>query len=213
MLELADREAISKGITSFQDAGSSFEVVDRVKRAIDAGRMNVRLWMMIRGGTAQSLAAGRVIGYGNNMLTVRAIKITADGALGSRGAWLLEPYSDKADSSGLATTPVEQMRPAGAGGARRRLSGLHPRHRRPRQSRSAEHLRRGVQEERPERQGPALAHRARAAHLRRRHSAVRPARRHRRRCRACTARRTRRGSNRASARSAPKKAPTSGRSS
>jgi len=110
VLELADREAISKGITSFQDAGSSFEVVDRVKRAIDAGRMNVRLWMMIRGGTPQTLAAGRVVGYGNNMLTVRAIKITADGALGSRGAWLLEPYSDKPDSSGLATTPVEQMR-------------------------------------------------------------------------------------------------------
>lgn len=110
ILELADREVISKGITSFQDAGSSFEVVDRVKRAIDAGRMNVRLWMMIRGGTPQTLTAGRVIGYGNNQLTVRAIKITADGALGSRGAWLLEPYSDKPDSSGLATTPVDQMR-------------------------------------------------------------------------------------------------------
>jgi predicted amidohydrolase YtcJ len=110
VLELADREAITKGVTSFQDAGSSFEVVSRVKRAIDAGRMNVRLWMMIRGGNAQTLPAGRVVGYGNNMLTVRAIKITADGALGSRGAWLLEPYSDKPDSSGLATTPVEQMR-------------------------------------------------------------------------------------------------------
>ena len=110
VLELADREAITKGITSFQDAGSSFEVVDRVKRAIDAGRMNVRLWMMIRGGNAQTLATGRVVGYGSNMLTVRAIKITADGALGSRGAWLLEPYSDKPDSSGLATTPVEQIR-------------------------------------------------------------------------------------------------------
>jgi predicted amidohydrolase YtcJ len=123
VLELADREVISKGITSFQDAGSSFEVVDRVKRAIDGGRMNVRLWMMIRGGTAQTLAAGRVVGYGNNALTVRAIKITADGALGSRGAWLLEPYSDlPADPApsrpggsstsrvGLATTPVEQMR-------------------------------------------------------------------------------------------------------
>jgi predicted amidohydrolase YtcJ len=64
---------------------------------------------MIRGGNAQSLAAGRVIGYGNDMLTVRAIKITADGALGSRGAWLLEPYADKADSTGLATTPIDQM--------------------------------------------------------------------------------------------------------
>ncbi|HEX5217603.1 MAG TPA: amidohydrolase [Vicinamibacterales bacterium] len=110
ILELADREVIGKGITSFQDAGSSFDVVSQVKRAIDAGRMNVRLWMMIRGGTAETLKSGRVIGYGNNMLTVRAIKITADGALGSRGAWLLEPYSDKADSTGLATTPVESMR-------------------------------------------------------------------------------------------------------
>ena len=110
ILELADREVIGKGITSFQDAGSGFDVVSQVKRAIDAGRMNVRLWMMIRGGTAETLKSGRVIGYGNNMLTVRAIKITADGALGSRGAWLLEPYSDKADSTGLATTPVESMR-------------------------------------------------------------------------------------------------------
>jgi predicted amidohydrolase YtcJ len=109
-LELADQEVISKGITSFQDAGSSFELVNRIKRLIDAGRMNVRLWVMIRGGNAQSLAANRVVGYGNNKLTVRAIKITADGALGSRGAWLLEPYSDKADSVGLPTTPVEQMR-------------------------------------------------------------------------------------------------------
>jgi predicted amidohydrolase YtcJ len=112
VLELADQEAISKGITSFQDAGSGFDVTDRVKRLIDEGRMHVRLWMMIRGGNAETLKANRVIGYGNNQLTIRAIKITADGALGSRGAWLLEPYSDKPDSVGLATTPVEQMRAA-----------------------------------------------------------------------------------------------------
>jgi len=110
VLELADQEVISKGITSFQDAGSGFDVVNRLKQLIDAGRMHVRLWMMIRGGNAETLAANRVVGYGSNQLTVRAIKITADGALGSRGAWLLEPYSDKADSTGLATTSVEQMR-------------------------------------------------------------------------------------------------------
>jgi predicted amidohydrolase YtcJ len=117
-LALADQEVISKGITSFQDAGSSFELVNRIKRMIDAGTMRVRLWVMIRGGNAQSLAAGRVIGYGSNQLTVRAIKITADGALGSRGAWLLEPYSDLPEGSvpagtsrtGLATTPVDSMR-------------------------------------------------------------------------------------------------------
>ncbi len=110
VLELADQEVISKGITSFQDAGSGFDVVNRIKQLIDAGRMRVRLWVMIRGGTAESLKANRVVGYGNNQLTVRAIKITADGALGSRGAWLLAPYADKPDSTGLATTPVDQMR-------------------------------------------------------------------------------------------------------
>ena len=97
VLELADREAISKGITSFQDAGSGFDVISRVKSMIDQGRMNVRLWMMIRSSNAslrQNLPAARTIGYGNNMLTVRAIKVTSDGALGSRGAWLLEPYAD-----------------------------------------------------------------------------------------------------------------------
>jgi predicted amidohydrolase YtcJ len=103
-LQLADQEVISKGITSFQDAGSSFELINRVKRMIDDGRMNVRLWMMVREYDPEALAANRVIGYGNNMLTVRAIKITADGALGSRGAWLLEPYSDLPEGSVPVTT-------------------------------------------------------------------------------------------------------------
>ena len=52
-----------------------------------------------------TLAAGldraRMVGYGDNRLTVRAIKAYMDGALGSRGAWLLEPYSDQPDSTGL----------------------------------------------------------------------------------------------------------------
>jgi predicted amidohydrolase YtcJ len=105
VLELADQEVIRKGITSFQDAGSTFdgagalELVNDTKRMIDDGKMHVRLWIMIREYNPETLAANRVIGYGNNMMTVRAIKITADGALGSRGAWLLEPYSDLPESS------------------------------------------------------------------------------------------------------------------
>ena len=118
VITLADQEVISKGITSFQDAGSSFEVVNRIKRAIDEGWLNVRLWVMLREQNPEELARNRVIGYGNNRLTVRAIKITSDGALGSRGAWLLEPYSDLPEGSvpagtsrvGLATTPVEDMK-------------------------------------------------------------------------------------------------------
>jgi len=102
VIELADQEILSKGVTSFQDAGSSFQDVERFKRAIDEGRLKSRLWVMIRGGgTPEQLSRGRLIDYGNKHLTVRAIKISVDGALGSRGAWLLAPYSDLVESSGL----------------------------------------------------------------------------------------------------------------
>jgi hypothetical protein len=111
-LALADEEVISRGITSFHDAGSPFATIDIVRKMIDEGRMHVRLWMMIREPNAslkQSIGRYRMIGYGNGQLTVRAIKVTADGALGSRGAWLLEPYSDKPDSTGLAPAAVKTL--------------------------------------------------------------------------------------------------------
>ena len=112
-LELADREALSKGITSFQDAGTSFATIDLMKRMVEEGALGVRLWVMVNEGNeaeAPKLAHYRMIDYGAGHLTVRAIKRQIDGALGSRGAWLLEPYTDKADSTGLNTTPVESIR-------------------------------------------------------------------------------------------------------
>ncbi len=113
VLELAAQEALSKGITSFQDAGTSFETIDRMKAMVDENKMGVRLWVMVRAGLeqeSQKLAQYRMIDHGNGHLTVRAIKRSIDGALGSRGAWLLEPYADKPDSTGLNTTPVEDIR-------------------------------------------------------------------------------------------------------
>ena len=113
VLELADREVLSKGITSFQDAGTSFATIDLMKTMVDEGAMGVRLWVMVREGNeaeAPKLAQYRMIDYGAGHLTVRAIKRQIDGALGSRGAWLLEPYSDKPDSAGLNTTTVESIR-------------------------------------------------------------------------------------------------------
>jgi hypothetical protein len=104
-MELASQEVISKGITSFQDAGSGIGTVDLFKRGIDEGALQVRMWVMLSSGglDAATLQAQRVIGYGNDMLTVRAIKMSIDGALGSRGAWLLEPYADEPTSSGHNT--------------------------------------------------------------------------------------------------------------
>jgi predicted amidohydrolase YtcJ len=111
-LELASAEAIAKGITSFQDAGSPFATIDLMKKLVDEGKMGVRLWVMVRETNAREaplLAKYRTIGYGSGHLTVRAIKRQIDGALGSRGAWLLEPYSDKPDSAGLNTTPIADL--------------------------------------------------------------------------------------------------------
>jgi predicted amidohydrolase YtcJ len=113
ILELASQEVISKGVTSFQDAGSSFEDVDLMKRLIDEGRINVRLWVMLRVSNqalAANLAKYRTIDYADGFLTVRAIKRSIDGALGSRGAWLLEPYADKPDDIGRNTTSVQEIR-------------------------------------------------------------------------------------------------------
>ena len=114
-LELASREVVSKGITSFQDAGSTVGDVDVMKALIDEGKINVRLWIMLRMSNealAANLAKYRTIDYGNGFLTVRAIKKSIDGALGSRGAWLLEPYSDKPGDTGRNTTTVEEIRAA-----------------------------------------------------------------------------------------------------
>jgi predicted amidohydrolase YtcJ len=113
ILELASEEVVSKGITSFQDAGSSFVDVDLMKKMIDEGKIHNRLWVMIRQPNnllRENLAKYRMIDYGNGFLTVRAIKHSIDGALGSRGAWLLEPYSDQPDTTGLNTTPVATIK-------------------------------------------------------------------------------------------------------
>lgn len=110
--ELAVQEALAKGITSFQDAGSSFETVDLLKNMVDEGSLGIRLWVMLRESNEALAARGkdyRMIGYGDNRLTVRAIKRSIDGALGSRGAWLLEPYSDSPESTGLNTTTPESI--------------------------------------------------------------------------------------------------------
>jgi predicted amidohydrolase YtcJ len=112
VLELASQEVLSKGVTSFQDAGSSFATIDLMKQMIDEGKIGLRLWVMVREGNereAPLLAKYRTIDHGNSHLTVRAIKRQIDGALGSRGAWLLEPYTDKPDSVGLNTANVADI--------------------------------------------------------------------------------------------------------
>jgi predicted amidohydrolase YtcJ len=112
-IDLAIDESLSKGITTFEDAGSPFATVDALKKMADNHELRMRIWMMLRAPNAQlgpKLDQYRMIGAGGNYLTVRAIKRQIDGALGSRGAWLLEPYSDKPESAGLNTEDPADIR-------------------------------------------------------------------------------------------------------
>jgi len=111
-LQLAAREALSKGITTFQDAGADPETLALYREAIDAGDLDLRLWVMISATVPDLesvMQAERVVGYGDDRLTVRAVKAYADGALGSRGAWLIAPYSDDPGNSGFNTVPLAEI--------------------------------------------------------------------------------------------------------
>lgn len=112
-IDLAGEECLAKGVTSFQDAGSSFETARLFRQLAEKGQLKVRLWVMLREDNARlarGLAEHRVTGAGNGFLTVRAIKRSIDGALGAHGAWLLAPYDDLPGSSGLNTATVESVR-------------------------------------------------------------------------------------------------------
>jgi len=109
----AANECLRFGVTSFQDAGSPLEVVDLFRELAAEGKLPVRLWVMLNDSNdvlADNLAKYRTIGYGNGFLTVRGIKRMVDGALGTHGAWLLEPYDDLPTSRGLNVLPLESLR-------------------------------------------------------------------------------------------------------
>ena len=112
-VELAVHDCLSKGVTSFQDAGATFEDMEFFRKLTEEGKLGIRLWVMIGENNErlkECLLEYKMIDVGNKRLTVRAIKRLMDGALGSRSAWLLEPYSDLPNSTGLNTTSIESFR-------------------------------------------------------------------------------------------------------
>jgi predicted amidohydrolase YtcJ len=94
----------SVGLTSAGDAGVPAKTIALYRELADQSLLTVRIYAMI-GDVGEDFAAlskdGPLIAYGNDRLTVRSVKLFADGALGSRGAALLAPYSDKPDQHGL----------------------------------------------------------------------------------------------------------------
>jgi len=112
-VELAAQECLANGVTTFHDAGASFETVELYKKMAEEGALGVRLYVMLNAGNKtlqEKGAAAKIIGAADNHVTARAIKRLIDGALGAHGAWLLEPYADLPSSTGLNTSPIPDLK-------------------------------------------------------------------------------------------------------
>ncbi len=111
-VRLAGADALSKGVTSFHDAGSNFATIDFFKELEEEGNLPIRLYVMVRRESNEDMAARlseyKMLPEGNDFLTVRSIKRQVDGALGPHGAWLLEPYEDH-ESTGLNLEPLDDI--------------------------------------------------------------------------------------------------------
>ncbi|MGI9066422.1 MAG: amidohydrolase [Pyrinomonadaceae bacterium] len=113
-LILGVKRNIQLGWTQVQDAGGSYADVALVRRLYGEGKIKLRIYKALSapGREAQQLFRdGPIIGEHGNRLTVRTVKLYADGSLGSRSAALLESYSDKPDTSGFLTIKEEVLRP------------------------------------------------------------------------------------------------------
>jgi predicted amidohydrolase YtcJ len=111
-LSLGMEECAANGITSLHDAGETFARIDLLTQLAQENKLPIRLWVMIRDNTSvikKHLSEYPRVGLGSDHLTIRAIKLFADGALGSRGAWLLEPYDDMPQSTGQILTPLDSL--------------------------------------------------------------------------------------------------------
>ena len=128
-LEAALEELARVGLTGVHDAGVDAQTIALYKRYADQQRLTVRIHAMIA-GTGEDFGAlaanGPLYGYGGGFLDVRSVKLLADGALGSRGAALLAPYSDDAGNRGLLFhSPAELTAMIGKALAKGYQVGVH----------------------------------------------------------------------------------------
>jgi len=115
MAELAAQDALAKGITTIHDAGTPFARLAELRDIAEAGDLDVRLWMMARDSNEnlrENLADFRVTRLGDDRLTIGGVKKAIDGALGTHGAWMLEPYADRDAHAGFNTTSMDELEEA-----------------------------------------------------------------------------------------------------
>ena len=107
----AQLECLENGITSFQDAGSKADLIQTYHTLAQEGKMDVRLWVMLRDSLQAMKEAlpSLAINEPHPYFFCNSIKSEVDGALGSYGAWLLEPYFDKPGFVGQNTTSIKSL--------------------------------------------------------------------------------------------------------
>ena len=112
-IAIAAEECLRHGLTSLHEARVSAADLDAYRELIREGKLRLRIYAMLDGANAalidEWLKHGPEIDRAANRLTVRCVKVFADGALGSRGAALFEPYSDAPDRKGVVTTPEPEL--------------------------------------------------------------------------------------------------------
>ncbi|TVS12785.1 MAG: amidohydrolase [Wenzhouxiangella sp.] len=117
-VELASENALAHGVTSFHDQGLRFDEIDRLIGLEEEAGLPLRLYVSVIGETnavlERRLADYWRVAEGDDMLTVRSVKRHLDGALGTHGAWLLRPYEDRPESSGLPQMSLGDLRQTAA---------------------------------------------------------------------------------------------------
>jgi hypothetical protein len=115
-VRLAAENALRHGVTSFHDHGASFETIELYREMAQNDNLDIRMYAMVSQSevtpeTQDSLAALRTVGGADHHFTVRTIgEVTVDGALGSRTAWMLEPYNDAPGETGTNVTEMDRVR-------------------------------------------------------------------------------------------------------
>ncbi len=109
-LEAAITHLQAQGLTGMHDAGTERGTLQWLLRRQAEGRLDFRVYAMLSAADPRFDDMLKLGPVETDRLWVRSVKLYADGALGSRGAWLLAPYADQPDSTGLALTPPEKLR-------------------------------------------------------------------------------------------------------
>lgn len=112
-IRLAIAECLRVGLTGVHDMGVDPELIGIYQQLERTGELPFRIYAAIDGPSAamdSMLAHGPIVGDASSRLTVRAVKLYADGALGSRGAALIEPYTDDPGNRGITMQSSEVMR-------------------------------------------------------------------------------------------------------